>query len=114
MLHGFAALKQHLPADLPGWSRVHPTAETNPLRLQTDGALGPVDVAAARQGGRIVLVPFGVRDALSVHASDAIRVEVRHPGTGAVIADRTLAAGERFSLPRNLAAFVVVGHPIRP
>ena len=109
MLHGFAALKKQLPADLPGWSRVDPTAETNPLRLQTDGALGPVDVAAARQGGRVVLVPFGIRDTLSVHARDAIRVEVLHPGTGAVIADRTLAAGERFSLPGKLTAFVIVG-----
>jgi hypothetical protein len=114
MLHGFAAMKKHLPADLPGWSRVNPTAETNPLRLQTAGALGPVDVAAARQGGRVVIVPFGVRDALSVHASDAIRVEVLHPGTGAVIADRTLAGGERFSLPRTLTALVVIGRPIRP
>jgi hypothetical protein len=114
MLNGFAALKQHLPADLPGWSRVDHAAPGNLLRLQTDGALGPLDVAAARQGRELVIVPFGIRDAVSLHASEAARIEVLHPGTGVVIADRTLAAGERWAPPRPLPAFVAIGRPVRP
>jgi hypothetical protein len=109
MLKGFAALKTRIPPDLPGWSRVEPVAHDNLLQLQVDGALGPIGAVAARRGGAIVLVPFGIRDPISVRASGGAEVEVIHPVNGTIITAHTLSTGERLPLPDKPAAYVIVG-----
>jgi hypothetical protein len=109
MLKGFAALKTRLPPDVPGWTRVEPVAHDSLLQLQVNGALGPVGAVAARRGGAIVLVPFGIRDPISVRANGAVQVEVIHPGNGTIITEQTLSGGERLPLPAKPAAYVIVG-----
>jgi hypothetical protein len=109
MLKGFAALKRRLPPDLPGWSRFDGAAAQSPVRLHASGKRNPVDIAAAWNRKTVVLVPFGIRDALVIDARASVRVEVFHPVTGAMLAEATLKSGHRMPLP-NLEALLVIAH----
>jgi len=108
MLRGFAALKRYLPPDLPGWSRFDVTSSEAVLQIRTGGVRKPVEIAAARRGDEFVIVPFGIGDPLVLHTSLPVHVEVRHPVTGAQIAQQTLTGGGRMPLPPEVAALAII------
>ena len=112
-MRGFERLKQYLPPDLPGWSRFDPTEGDGPLRIVVGGARRPVDIAAAREDGRFVVVPFGIRDPLVLVSSDGLHVDVLRPSTGERLVQRTLARGEELSLPVEPALVIIARRAAR-
>lgn len=104
-LAGLRAGRAVLPADLPNWNRrshSHPKFEgAFPFRT------GPLDrlwdthfmrIYAASRDGRFVALPLRVRRSIPLTAVHAMRVEVRHPLDGRVLATRRLAAGHTITL----------------
>lgn len=110
LLHAFAALKQYLPPDLPGWSRFEARGAEGPVQIRaTAPERSPVNMAAARRGDEFVVVPFGIRDSLVLEAAAATRVEVIHPGTGVRLLQQKLARGGKMELPPGVDALVIIG-----
>jgi hypothetical protein len=110
LLRAFATMKQYLPRDLAGWSRFDATLPDAPVQIQMrKGGRKPVDIAAARRGNRVVVVPFGIRDRLDLQVPSPLRIEVIHPVTGARLIQRTVASGGRVELPADPAALVIIG-----
>ena len=110
LLQAFAAMKQYLPPDLSGWSRFDASSAEGPAQIQAaTPEREPVDVAAARRGDEFVVVPFGIRDRLSLQVAAASRVEVIHPATGERLLQQRLARGGKMELPAGVDALVIIG-----
>ena len=110
----FVHLKKVVPPDLASWTPKNAHWPDSPFRVfardeagklvpdrmwpDLKGGTGAVRVYGAVQGSAFFVVPFGVKRGVVMEPRRACAFEVIDPMTGAVLALKKLAAGQRFEL----------------
>jgi hypothetical protein len=100
------AVRERLPADVANWIRFD-AAAANPIVSIQDPAT-VVGAYGTQRDGRFVIVPVGVRGALSLRAHASISLEIFDPRTGDRRAGRTLEAGETLTVA-GPAGYLITG-----
>lgn len=121
-IDAFRHLPELLPPDLATWTRndgIEPSAPFSvfcgeePNRYWTERAHtndGCVRNIGSRKGSEFVCMPMGILEGgVKFKARRSMQCRVFNPLTGGVFTNLTLAAGERFSLPRGPGVFIIKG-----
>jgi hypothetical protein len=117
-----AHLSSILPPDLPSWVRNDGLEQAAPFTVFADGQPGRYwpGLAAPRsgavrntgkvKGGEFVCLPIGIlAGGVVLEARRPLSFDAFDPLTGASSGTRTLARGERFTLPRGPGAWILKG-----
>ncbi len=96
-----AAARSYLPAGLANWTRQEPRAAMAPIQ-------GDAEVYAATSGTGFVALLLGAEKPVTMHARTGATIEVRDPGTGKIVRQLTVKAGETFTLS-GYEALVLIG-----
>ena len=95
------AARLYLPAGLANWTRHDSGSAMAPIQ-------GSSEVYAATFGDRFVALVLGAQKPVTMHARADAAIEVREPGTGKVVRQLTVKAGESFTL-EGYEALVLIG-----
>lgn len=111
-----------LPPDFSNWRRNDGKEASAPFTAYANGqanrwwlevanpASGVVRNTGASKGAEFITLPIGVlQGGLTLEARRPLRLRVYHPLTGAVVDQRNLKAGERFTVAQGPGAYIIKG-----
>jgi len=99
-----SAARAYLPAGLANWTRHELRSPTGPLApIQ-----GAAEVYAATSGEQFVALLLGAEKPVTMRARAHASIEIRDPGTGKVVRELTVNAGETFTVG-GYEALVLIG-----
>jgi hypothetical protein len=121
-IDAFQHLSQLLPPDVASWARNDGVESSAPFTVfcnaqpntywpdVSEPTNGCVRNIGGRQGNEFVCLPMGILDGgLTLESRQSARIRIYNPLTGALVSERVLASGERFTLPRDAGAYIIKG-----